>query len=93
MQHNDTAWVLQRHLPMLPAARKIFRSIYLEWHKRSCQSFAVTEPKKYDINRFLWRGFFRRLCHWKWLMFSFLKFQRNTPYNASAIEPANGKTR
>ena len=53
MQHNDTAWVLQRHLPMLPAARKIFRSIYLEWHKRSCQSFAVTEPKKYDINRFL----------------------------------------
>lgn len=57
MRHNDTAWVLQRHLPMLLAARKIFRSIYFEWHKRGCQPFAVTEPKKYDINRFLWRGF------------------------------------
>ena len=57
MRHNDTAWVLQRHLPMLPAARKIFLSIYFEWHKRGCQPFAMTEPKKYDINRFLWRGF------------------------------------
>ena len=26
-------------------------------------------------------------------MFSFLKYQRDTQYKASAIEPANGKTR
>ena len=38
-------------------------------------------------------GLFRRLCHWKWLIFSFLKYQRDTQYKASAIEPANGKTR